>query len=108
MTKLDYERRPPRPAARLPAWQRATAYGVMALPLVGYVVPSLPFVRPAGKMSAHPAPTLYVATMYVLIAAAIGAGLFVVRRDWNDFFGWAAIVWWGSVCLLLIVAAVLG
>jgi len=79
----------------LPFWQRIIAYVLIVLPLVMVTGGSVPY----------PVPNDFAIRFYVLIAFAVGAGLFIIRRSRADVFGWLGFLGWGGLSLLAVIGA---
>ena len=79
---------------RLPIWQRAIAYALIALPILWGM----------GGV-AYPVPDDSAIQFYVVLALAVGASLFVVRRRREDVIAWLGLCGWDGLCAFAVVAA---
>ena len=88
--------RPPDGRATATSWQFIIAYVLMILPALY-----------GGRNPPYPVPADLVATFCVLIGIAIGAGLYVVRRQRGNVLGWIGLLGWGVLALGASVHALL-
>jgi len=80
---------------RLPLWQR----------IIAYLVILLPFIMNIGGSVGYPVPVDVTIRLYVEIAFAVGAGLFIIRRSPADVLDWLGFLGWGGFCLLAVICA---
>ena len=94
---VDYRQPENRPSAwDAMCWQFIIAYVLMVLPAVY-----------GGQNHPYPVPADMVATFCVLIGIAIGAGLYVVRRQPGNVLGWIGLVLWSLLAVGASVNALL-
>ncbi|MDB5296501.1 MAG: hypothetical protein JWO31_2484 [Phycisphaerales bacterium] len=80
-----------------PSWQMWTAYVLIALPVIYANRGGDPYwATPTERMQ-----------FFALIAIAVGAGLFIVRRRPRNLVGWLGLVGWGGLCVLALTGALL-
>lgn len=75
--------------------------------VIAYVLMISPIIYVGMSSSVDPVPVDRAVTLYVLIGIAIGAGLFVARRQPRNVLGWLGFAGWGALCLGAIVNALL-
>jgi hypothetical protein len=80
-----------------PSWQIWIASVLIALPVIDANSGGDPYwATPAERMQT-----------FVLVAIAVGAGLFIVRRRPRNVVGWLGLVGWGGLCVLALAGALL-
>ena len=96
MVQLDYEPRPTKGGTDRPS------------PIVAaYLLAALPCLTTSVLTASRAQPPSTTIAVFVTVAIAVGAGLFIVRRRPRDRVGWAALVVWGGFVLLALGSAVL-